>query len=230
MIRDRDAKFTAASGVVVLHLTGAKRCAILQTMLGKPPRDRLAERRSSARAEIIEAAWEIARAQGLAGFTLRDVATRVGMRAPSLYSYFDSKNAIYDAMFARGCREYRDGEQAVAVTGDALTDLKRGMRFFFDFCVADPVRYQLLFQRTIPGFEPTEESYAVAVAGLDVLRSRLAKHGITDARAFDLLTAIGTGLTSQQISNEPGGDRWGRLVDAAMEMFFAYVSERNFNE
>ena len=42
----------------------------------------------------------MAREKGLAQLTLRDVAERVGMKAPSLYSHVDSKNAIYDAMYA----------------------------------------------------------------------------------------------------------------------------------
>ena len=36
--------------------------------------------------------------------TMRDVAARVGLKASSLYSYFDGKSAIYDAMFAQGAR------------------------------------------------------------------------------------------------------------------------------
>ena len=62
-------------------------------------RDRQAERREATRLEIIEAAWVIAKEQGLAQLTLRDVADRVGMRPPSLYTHFASKNAIYDAMY-----------------------------------------------------------------------------------------------------------------------------------
>ena len=59
-------------------------------------RDRRAERREATRAEIIEAAWTLARENGLAGLALKDVAARIGMRPPSLYWYFDSKHAIYD--------------------------------------------------------------------------------------------------------------------------------------
>ena len=71
----------------------------------EPARDRRAERRDSTRAEILEAAWELCRTQGLAGLSLRDVARKIGMRPPSLYWYFDSKQAIYDAMFAQGNRQ-----------------------------------------------------------------------------------------------------------------------------
>lgn len=169
-------------------------------------------------------AWEIAGREGLAGVSLREVAAAVGMRAPSLYSYFDSKNAMYDAMFAQGAREYLERQENVPVTGDALRDLQRHAHTFVGFCVENPQRYQLLFQRTIPGFEPSAASYAVAVEALEGVRRLLAAIGIEDPRAIDMLTAVGTGLAAQQIANDPGGTRWLRLVDEAMEMFLDHVS------
>jgi hypothetical protein len=32
-----------------------------------------------------------------------------------------------------------------------------------------------------------------------------------------------TGLTDQQLSNDPGGDRWARLLDEAVDMFLAHL-------
>ncbi|GAA3443424.1 TetR/AcrR family transcriptional regulator [Planomonospora venezuelensis] len=189
-------------------------------------RDRKSERHARTRAEILDAAWETARAEGLAGLTLRDVARRVGMQPPSLYSYFASKDAVYDAMFAQGCREFLEGQARTALTGDALADLKAVARYFIGFCTENPTRYQLLFQRTVPGFEPSAESFAVSEEGLKALRGMLAGIGVTDPEALDLLTALGTGLADQQISNDPGGDRWIRLIDEAMEMYFAHISKR----
>jgi AcrR family transcriptional regulator len=195
-------------------------------MLGTPKRDRRAERREATRAEILEAAWEQVRAEGLAALSLRDLARRVGMQAPSLYSYFDSKHAIYDAMFAEGAQECLDRSRAVEASGDALRDLQAGARMFVRFCTEDPVRYQLMFQRFIPGFEPSPESYAIAVETLEIGREWLARAGLTDPRDLDLFTAVTAGLTNQQISNDPGGDRWIGLVDEAVEMFFEHVSQR----
>ncbi|MGI8757000.1 MAG: TetR/AcrR family transcriptional regulator [Acidimicrobiales bacterium] len=192
-------------------------------MLDKPKGDRRTERHAATRAEIVDAAWDVVRAEGLAGLSLRDVAGRVGMQAPSLYSYFASKNAIYDAMFAQGARQYLEVEATIPTSGDPLTDLRAGVRSFVDFCTQDPVRYQLLFQRTIPGFEPSPDAFAISIEGLARLKARLAALGIEDERSVDLLTAIGTGLTDQQISNDPGGDRWSRLVDEAVTMLFTHV-------
>ena len=176
--------------------------------------------------EILDAAWELVRTEGLAGLVMRDLARRVGMQAPSLYSYFDSKHAIYDALFAQGARAYLEVEALVQSTGDPLADLQAAVRCFVGFCTGDPVRYQLMFQRTIPGFEPSAKTFAVSIEGLERLKVRLAGTGITDQRSLDLLTAIGTGIADQQISNNPGGDRWTRLVDDAVEMFFNHAKHQ----
>src|ERR1700680_5187915 len=78
---------------------------MIRSMVVEVTRDRRAERREATRSEIRAAAWDLARTEGLAGLSLRDVARKIGMRPPSLYWYFDSKHAIYDAMFAQGYRQ-----------------------------------------------------------------------------------------------------------------------------
>jgi AcrR family transcriptional regulator len=176
-------------------------------------------RRVAFRREILAAAWELSREHGLSALSLRELAARVGMRAPSLYSYFASKEAIYDAMFAQGQRELLEALSAVPRSGADRRVFHRGARAFFDFCTADPTRYQLLFQRVVPGFEPTRESYALAVQVLELLRGQLLSAGVDDPRLADLWTAMITGLTDQQISNDPGGDRWSRLLEELVDLF-----------
>jgi AcrR family transcriptional regulator len=189
-------------------------------------RDRRAERRESTRAEILEAAWELARTQGLAGLSLRDVARKIGMRPPSLYWYFDSKHAIYDAMFAEGNRQLlaRLAEQDWPADPRAL--LRLTARVFVEFSAEDVDRYELLFQRTIPDFEPSPGSYALAMRVFEQMRARFAAAGLTDPAQFDLWTALAAGLAAQQTSNDPGGDRWLRLVDEAADMYADHVLQK----
>jgi AcrR family transcriptional regulator len=194
-------------------------------MLEGPIRDRRAERHEATKAEILDAAWKIARSEGLAALSLRDIARKIGMQSPSLYSYFESKNAIYDAMFAQGCRQFAEDEPWAELTGEPLHDLRRIVEYFVRFCAAEPARYQLLFQRTIPGFEPSPESFAISEAIVARVGDHLKRCSITDERAIDLFTALGTGLADQQISNDPGGTRWIRLIDDAVEMFFDYITK-----
>ena len=40
---------------------------------------------------------------------------------------------------------------------------------------------------------------------------------------MDLYTALVSGLTNQQLANDPGGTRWARLVDRTVDMFIAAV-------
>ncbi len=189
-------------------------------MLDVPNRDRSAERREATRREILDHAWELAREKGLAQLTLRDVAARVGMRASSLYTHFASKHAIYDAMFADAWTEYL--ELVESLDGHRPTSPRAGLRLsahtFFDFAVADLARHQLMNQRTIPGFEPTPEAYDPAVRVLEHLRALLAGLGVTRDEDVDLCVALIGGLADSQLANDPGGDRWGRLVDRTVDM------------
>jgi AcrR family transcriptional regulator len=181
---------------------------------------RRARRHAATRDEIVAAAWDLGREHGLAALSLRDLAARVGLAAPSLYSYFPSKHAIYDAMFRDGQHQFAEAMapfEAGRRRGSGRTFARRAARAFVAFCAADPVRFQLLFQRTIPGFEPSPESYALAVARLEQLERAFVSAGI-DPRHRDLWTAVLTGLASQQLANDPGGRRWARLVDEAVDM------------
>jgi hypothetical protein len=48
--------------------------------------------------------------------------------------------------------------------------------------------------------------------------------GITDPAAMDVWTALMSGLANQQLSNDPGGIRWVRLVDRVVDMFLAEMA------
>lgn len=185
---------------------------------------RIEQRRAQRRSEILDAAWEIANEDGLAGLSLRSLAARVGVRAPSLYAHFDSKDAIYDGMFASGFEEFRDRVRALPGVDEVGPHelLAAGAHLMVEFANEEPARFTLLFQHAVPGWRPSAESYAVAVDVLVELAQELSGIGIDDPAAVDQWTAIVTGLASQQLANDPGGDRWERLVDDVAAMFLAW--------
>jgi AcrR family transcriptional regulator len=178
-------------------------------------------RREAARAALLAAAWDLVREEGLAGLSLRELARRAGITTPTVYAYFDSKNAIFDAMFGQAAQEFLELMQGRAETADPRADLVEDLRVFIDFCVSDVPRYQLLFQHAVPGFAPSADSYAPAVAALETARDRLSRSGVRDPRHLDIWTAVTTGLVDQQVSNDPGGDRWSRLAEDVTRMFLA---------
>lgn len=189
---------------------------------------RVAQRRDRTRREILAAAWTLADERGFDGLSLRDLAERVGMRAPSLYSYFDSKAAILDALFAEGHRAV--GDEVQAVLEDLPADmppterLARGLQAWLRACQANPARYRLLYTTAVPGWRPSQEAYAVSVAEFGRVTAHLSDLGISDPRHVDLYTAVASGLAAQQMANDPQGDRWVRLVHDAAALLLAPAS------
>ena len=186
-------------------------------------RDRRRDRHEATKREILDTAWSMVRTDGLAALSLRALAHAVDMEPQSLYTYFASKNALYDHMFADGNQELARQFAAVEVPDELRAALRAVARLFVDFAIQDQARYQLLFLRTIPGFEPSPESYAIAVEVLASGRVILRRAGLRDEAHFDLWTALVAGLVSQQLANDPGGDRYIRLIDDAVTMFADHV-------
>jgi AcrR family transcriptional regulator len=186
-------------------------------------RDRRRVRHEATKQEILEAAWRMVRADGLNALSLRALAHAVDMEPQSLYTYFASKHAVYDHLFADANRELLARFERIEISDDPHDGLRTVARLMVTFAAEDQARYELLFMRTIPDFQPSPDSYAAAVKVFSKGRSFLTAAGLGDDADFDLWTALVAGLASQQLANDPGGDRYIRLIDDAVVMFAEHV-------
>jgi AcrR family transcriptional regulator len=186
----------------------------------------VALRREAKTASIVEAAWRLAREHGIAGVSLRALAAEMGMRQPSLYEYFDSKHALYDEMFADGNRQLIERFDATTRPRDPRGALKKLLRTFVEFSTDDPARSELLFQRHIPGFTPSPESYALAEEALGRAVVLMGEAGVTRQSDIDCIVAVVAGLIEAQLSNDPGGTRWIRHLDRLVDLYVDDVLER----
>lgn len=177
--------------------------------------DRRQRRRLQTIEEVLDIAVELMTEQGVAGLTVGEIARRMGIRPPSLYVYFPSKNAVYDALFARGARDVlaalQETDDRLPASAELEQTLLEAARTFARWCVEHPAYTQLLFWRPVPGFAPSPEAYQPAVALVAHSRQRftaLQQRGLIrpDAdleavhRDWTILTA---GIVSQQLSNAP---------------------------
>jgi AcrR family transcriptional regulator len=190
------------------------------------PGDRRQRRHDGKKARIVAEAWKLARRDGLAGISLRDLAERVDLRQPSLYAYFESKLDLYDALFADGNGQILQAVRARVPRDDPREELIEYVELLVRLASEDPERHQLLFQRTIPGFEPSVESYALALEFLQTGIERMRAVGVTDDAEMDVFTALISGLSHQQVANDPGGDRWVRVARRVAEMFLDDLDRR----
>lgn len=179
--------------------------------------DRRARRRQQTIDEVLDTAAEIMAEQGVGGLSVGEIARRMGIRPPSLYGYFPSKHAIYDALFARGARDLLDAmqealdEDEIARADDLAETLLRSATTMIRWCMAAPAYSQLLFWRPVPGFVPSQEAYAPAVEFFETSHRQfttLQERGLLrpDIAVDHILrdwTVIIAGVTSQQLSNAP---------------------------
>jgi AcrR family transcriptional regulator len=183
-------------------------------------------------AAILEAARSVMRERGVAGLSLREVARRVSMQAPSLYEYFPSKAALYDALFLAGFRQFQARwEQDVLSTTSFWAMLRAGFEAYVGFARENPDLYQLLFEHPVPGFAPSAETMAEGLILLDRITGRFAESihsgeivpGVSAGEARDLTIAMIHGITSQHLANDAdatrGEDRYGGLIEPALALF-----------
>jgi AcrR family transcriptional regulator len=177
--------------------------------------ERRQRRRLETIEEIVDVAVQVMTEYGVGGLSLGEVARRMGIRTPSLYVYFDSKNAVYDAVFARGWREvhavmessYAKVDEAADLAAFFLADSRR----FVGWMLTNPVYAQLMCWRVVPGYEPSEAAYGAAVemlAASQVMFERLQARGLfrSDLDAELLLrnwTVVTSGVMTQQLANAP---------------------------
>lgn len=179
----------------------------------------VSDRRSRRLAEILDAAWAIAAESGLGAVSLHEVARRVGIRQPSLYGYVSSKLDLYDAMFAQAYEQLLARLDDVAPTGTAREQLLRVSRTLLDFIVENPPRQLLLFTRSIPGFEPSPASFALAKRVVDRCQVLLSALGAGSEVHVDVYTTLLAGIAGQQVANDPGGDRYTRHLETLLDLF-----------
>src|SRR3954466_144617 len=130
--------------------------------------DRRQRRRLGTIEEIVDVAVEVMTEHGVGGLSLGEVARRMGMRTPSLYVYFDSKNAVYDAVFARGWRsvhettgaKHLDAEGAVRTPAQLEPYLLSVSETFVRWTLDHPAYAQLMMWRPVPGYEPSADAFA----------------------------------------------------------------------
>jgi AcrR family transcriptional regulator len=191
-------------------------------MIGK-----VAQRREERVASIVAAAWTLARRHGVGGVSLHALAREVGIRQPSLYAYFDSKHALFDAMFADGNRQLLARLDEVELPRNPRGAVKAFMRALVDFAVEDPARHALLFLRPIPGFEPSAASYEQARAVLSRAVELLHAAGLESQGDVDCFVAMVAGLVDAQISNDPGGNRWTHHLERLTDMYLDEPKRRS---
>ena len=187
--------------------------------------DRRARRRQETIEEILDIALEVMTEEGVNGLTLSEVARRLGVQPPSLYRYFDSLMALYDALFRRGQQAHLDVMRAaMARASPGLDALQAGLDASGRWCLANSPIAQLMFSRPVPHFEPSADSMAPSIEMVQIQRRALADalaagqlgSEAASEQAVYVLSVFSSGVIGQSLANEPdlpwGSGRFSPLL------------------
>jgi AcrR family transcriptional regulator len=160
--------------------------------------------------EIVAAARQLLEDEGLDGLSMRRLAERLGIRAPSLYKHFADKQELEAALISAGFEEQAEAfERALEGAADPLQALAAAYR---RFAREHPHLYRLLTERPlererlVPGAEQRAGLPVYEAMGRDVDLARAAwafAHGMTNLELngrfppdADLDAAWGRGLVA----------------------------------
>ena len=179
--------------------------------------DRRARRRQETIEEILDIAVDVMTEQGVNGLSLAEVARRLGVQPPSLYKYFPSLMAVYDALFFRGALEHLEVlRRGMSGAEPGLPALTAGLEASGRWALEHRAVAELLFWRPVPSFEPSPDAFAPSMEMVALQRGALADAvaaghlgpGADSEEAVFLVSTLIVGVLSQAFANEPGL-HWG---------------------
>ncbi|MGY1875736.1 TetR/AcrR family transcriptional regulator [Nocardia gipuzkoensis] len=156
--------------------------------------------RHETRERIVEVAARLLREQGPHAVTTRAVAHAAGMQAPTIYRFFEDKDALLDAVAEHVFATYVAGKTLIDQEDDPVVDLRAGWDMHIDFALTNPAVFSMLNRGT---------ASPAAAAGLQVLRARVHRVAaagrlrVGERRAVDLIHAAGTGAALALLSVPP---------------------------
>jgi len=185
------------------------------TTTGSPGRQQTRER-------IVEVAARLLGEQGAAAVTTRAVAQAAGMQAPTIYRFFEDKDALLDAVAEHVLAAYVAGKAPAEDDADPVAALRAGWEAHVGFGLANPAVFALVTDPRRGARSPA------AVTGLEVLRARVRRVAaagrlrVTERRAVELLHAAGTGAVLTLLATPPH-ERDPGLADAMYDAVAAAI-------
>lgn len=142
-----------------------------ETTAASTPRMRF---REMMRADILSAAQNILQTGGFSALSMRTLAEAVGVRAPTLYDYFASKEDVLNAIYLEAVgviRQYFIDN--IASTGPGVPRLLEMGKAYRNFAISSPVLFQLVFTRIDSSYVPGQEQMEKSKELFDALRAEV---------------------------------------------------------
>ena len=188
------------------------------------------EHNAATRAALLQAAEQMIATHGMDALSIRGVADAVGTTTRAVYSLFESKAGLLQALAVRLFELLDEAIGTVALTDDPREDLAAAaIDGFRRVAIEHPSLYSLVFLRVVPDLQLGSDFSAVASATFARLEALVARVAEDDAGDIDVpqlalaVHALTEGLASvelrQGVANPAAEQLWHDSVIALVDGF-----------
>jgi len=125
------------------------------------------------RERLCEAAKRLFATRGREGFTMRELASELGVSAMTPYRYFRDKDEILAAVRARAFDRFADAlEAAIATPGNAIEKASAVGDAYVKFALGEPASYRMMFDLS----QPDEDDYPELVEATTRARATMTDY------------------------------------------------------
>jgi AcrR family transcriptional regulator len=120
------------------------------------------------RSRLLDVAVNLLETDGPDSLTIRRIATEAACTTTVIYTMFGNREGLAEALYLEGFERFRRLLERVPQRRDPLEHLRALVHAYRDACLSEPGYYSLMFERAIPGFEPSERARTLARAALNI--------------------------------------------------------------
>ncbi|NBE97427.1 TetR/AcrR family transcriptional regulator [Nonomuraea sp. KC401] len=121
------------------------------------------------RSYLLDVAVNLLESDGPDSLTMRRIAAEAGCTTTVIYTMFGNREGLAEALYLEGFERFRRYLESVPQRRSPFEHLTALAPAYRQACLSEPGYYSLMFERAIPGFEPSERARTLARAALNIL-------------------------------------------------------------
>ncbi|MEM1229569.1 MAG: TetR/AcrR family transcriptional regulator [Pseudomonadota bacterium] len=183
-------------------------------------------RSGPTKARILAAASQLLLEQGTTSLSVRAIAQQAGVSTMGIYSHFDGKQGVFDALYREGFERLARALERALKIPDPREAARLGTQLYLELAQDYESHYRLMFGERAGRFEPSETARADALRAFELLVQLMAKlMPVRNSGATHLCHAVAfwaqlhgyVSLQQQMLPHLPAQQDWDKQVLRTMD-------------
>jgi AcrR family transcriptional regulator len=181
----------------------------------------------TSREKILTSATQLFLEKGSEALSVRAIATRAGTSTIGIYTHFEGKQGILDALCIEGFERLGHAVETAMISDDPLANIMAVTNRYLDVADDYQAHYKLMFESSTAGYQPSQAARAASVKAFGKLKDQVARMPVLSAHPFKVameLWALVHGFVALRDMSPPMNNvEWRGLVTDAVS---AHLSAR----